>query len=448
MMNPSSRIVALALAATFSVAGSVSAQTFQPRPVRPDWGIFASGVSNTAQRLVLTTSFGAGFDDDLTKPVSVPGLPGAQTLMTGPYGMAGANLNYNVDTSNVRGGLAFGVLGWNYRDMTDPFVGTYSASGNLHFAFSESSNLSTSYFAGQYVQSLAPPGYTQGGGWGTSGAPALPTSPGTFTNGDTYRGLGASASYSHNLTRNLAATGTYSYYANDSWQAETASKYETQYANAGLRYGLGKGLSLRAGYGATIGGFNTNGADAYRGRTIDVGVDYNQAVSLTRTSTLSFATGLSGVEDQARNSHYYFIGYVNFAHEIGRTWNVYAGAGRTTDFYQTLGQPTVVNSMSGGLGGLVGRRVTLNFGVGVYQGSFVGATSDAYLSASATGGVQIALNRIMAVGVSYSFYHYGFENNVDVPPGFVRQFDRQSVMVSLNVWAPLVTQARRANASR
>jgi hypothetical protein len=448
MTNLLPRAAALALAAVVAAAGPAFAQTFHPRPARPDWGIFASGVSNTAQRLVLTGTFGGGWDDDLTKQVSAPELPTAQPLMTGPYGAAGANLTYTVDKSSVRGGLNFGVLGWNYRDMTDPFVGTYSASGNLDVAFGETATLGTSYFAGQFVQNLAPPGYNPGTGWGMPGVPSTPTGPGTFTNGATYRGLGASAHYNHTLSRNLSAMASYSYYSNDSAAPADGVFYETQYANAGLRYALGKGVGLRGGYGGTVGGYTAGGAEPFRSRSIDVGVDYDKSLSLTRTSTLSFSTGLSGVRDQAANTHYYFIGFVNFTHEIGRSWSVWAGASRWTDFYQTLGQPTITNSVNGGLNGLVGRRVTLTAGVGAYQGSFIGATAQTYVSANAHASVQYAMNRVLAIGATYSFYHYGFNDGVDVPPGFVRQFDRQSVLVSLNVWAPLVTQARRANASR
>jgi hypothetical protein len=213
---------------------------------------------------------------------------------------------------------------------------------------------------------------------------------------------------------------------------------------------LGSGLGLRAGYGSTIGGLeSTGGQSNYRSRSIDAGVDYNKSLSLTRKSTLSFGTGVSGILDQADQTHYYFVGHVNFTHEIGRSWSAYASLDRNTAFYQTLGQPTVNDSLTAGVNGLIGRHVTVQGGLSAYRGAAVTSGSNAYDSASAFAGIRVALNRVLAVSGNYSYYRYGFSDAVVVlPPGFVQQTDRQSVQVSLVVFAPLFTQARRSNASR
>jgi opacity protein-like surface antigen len=102
------------------------------------------------------------------------------------------------------------------------------------------------------------------------------------------------------------------------------------------------------------------------------------------------------------------------------------------------------------LGGLIGRRVSVTSGFSAYRGSSLGeSNSKVYDSMNVSVGVQVALNRVMAVGTDYSYYHYRFTNDVtELPPGFLRQTDRQSIRVSLSVWAPLITQARRTNASR
>jgi hypothetical protein len=280
--------------------------------------------------------------------------------------------------------------------------------------------------------------------------PQVPGDTGAFTTGDTYRGLGASANYDHKLTAKLSATAAYSYYANDSWSSTvTNGRYDSQYGRAGVRYGLGQGLGLRAGYGATFGGFASTGQSGYRSRSIDAGADYNKSLSRTRKSTLSFSTGFTGILDQVSKTYYYFVASVNFTHEIGRSWSAYAGVNRNVDFYQTLGQPIITDWMSAGLSGLIGRRINVNGGVSWYQGSVVTTGSKAYDSANAYARVQWGFSRIFALGADYTYYRYGFTNTVlIVPPGFLRQTDRQTVRVSLVVWAPLVTQARSANASR
>jgi hypothetical protein len=449
-------LVVVLLLTAVAVSVPAFAQTFQPRQTRPEWGIFASGVSNTGQKLVLTASFGGGYEDDLTKPAAAPvasadpAEPTASPFYSGPFGSLGANLKYSVDKKSVQGDVQFGAFGRNYRQMTDPLIGTYSASGNLSFAFGESATLSTNYYAGQYLQNLAPFGYNSGSGWGTPGVPNAPGDPGVVTTGDTYRGLGASANYHQKVTTNLAITAAYAFYGNDSWSSVASNgRYDSQYVNAGVRYSLAKGLGLRAGYGTTVAGFGPADQTNYRSRNIDVGVDYNKSLSLTRKSRLSFSTGLSGIVDPANQTHYYFVGNATFTHEIGRSWSFFAGVSRNTDFYQTLGRPTVTDWANVGLGGLIGRRVNVQGFVSWYSGSAVATGAKVYDSTNATASVQVALNRILAIGADYSYYRYGFADNVlVVPPGFVRQTDRQAIRVSLNVWAPLVTKARRANASR
>ena len=449
-------LIGLAAVATL-VASSVpaSAQTFKPgeRQKRPDWGIFMSGVSTTEQRLVLNGLFGGGFEDDLTKPLPPPINPGeAQPLYAGPFGSVGASLSYSVDKQSVVGDVQVGAFGRNYRDMTDPFVGTYSASGNLNFALSKKSSLGTTAYGGQYIQNLAPMGYNPAGGFGIPGAPAVPGDPGVYTNGDTYHSMGASAMFNHKFTTKWSMKAGYAYYINDAWaDEESGSKYDSQYATAGMRYELGKGIGLRGGYGLTVAGFLPSAATQTEGRVIDAGVDYNKSLSPSRKSTLTFSTGITGVLDQGLGkTQYYFVGNVQYMHEIGRTWTTWASVNRGVNFYSTLGRPVVEDAMSAGMGGLIGRRVNVTSGISVYRGSSIGESSGkVYDSMNLMAGVQVALNRVMAAGVDYSYYHYRFTNDVqDLPPGFLRQTDRQSIRVSLSVWAPLITQARRTNASR
>lgn len=142
-------------------------------------------------------------------------------------------------------------------------------------------------------------------------------------------------------------------------------------------------------------------------------------------------------------TRYYFVGNINFNYELGRSWSAGIGASRGTDFYQTLGQPTVTNSVSGHIGGLIGRRVTLSFGGGWFSGTYAGASSQAYDSTSADASVQYAISRLFALGANYYFYRYSYAPGVILPPGYSQNLDRQSVVARLTIWLPLATQARR-----
>jgi hypothetical protein len=439
------------LAALLATAAPAFAQ-ITPRTPRPDWALFGSGVANTEQRLILTANFGGGYEDDLTKfPANLPSTPDAsQQAYTGPFGTAGAALSYTVDKEGLRGGLSFGAYGRNYREQEEqPFVGTYSLNGNIGWAVSSRGSLSATFWGGQYVQNLAQ-GYSPGmGGPSYPGVPAMPGGAGVYTNGDTYIGGGTNVSYEHRISSSISAYGGWSYYVNDAWEdtENSTGTYDSQSANAGLRYQIGKGFSARAGYGATLGGFSGDDSD-YRGRTIDLGVDYSGTLSPTRRSTLTFTTGLSGLTDQTGTTHYYFVGTANYNYEIGRTWMAGIGATRGTDFYQTLGQPAVTDMVNGSVGGSVGRRVMLSFGGGWYRGTYAGAESEAYTSTSASASVQYAISRMWSFGGTYYYYRYEYGEDAIVPPGFSQQLDRQSVVVTLNMFLPLYTKARRPSATR
>jgi hypothetical protein len=440
--------IASLLIAVLAAAAPSYAQTFKPRQPRPEWGIFASGVSKTEQRLILTASFGGGYEDDLSTAPVVPVDETTPPLYAGQFASAGASLKYSVDRKKVFGDTQFSVYGRNYGDVSDPFVGTYSADGNFSMAVGKKGSLTTSMWAGQYLYNLAPTGYSSGSG------PQMPADPGAFTTGETYRGLGASANYNHIFAGKFSGYGGYSYYLNNAYSSVSADgQYASQSVNAGLRYAIGKGLGLRAGYGVTFGGFGdqVNALD-YRSRSLDFGLDYNKSLSPSRRSTLTFGTGMTGILDQSDDIHYYFVGHAAFTYEIGRSWSTYATVNRGADFFQTLGVPTINDSVTGGLNGLIGRHLTVDSGIAYWRGSAIGSNEEVYDSTNAFASARVALNRVLAVTASYGYYRYIFDKSVSPPPGFIGQSNRQVFQVSLVVWAPLVTrapqQSRSANASR
>jgi hypothetical protein len=270
-----------------------------------------------------------------------------------------------------------------------------------------------------------------------------------YGTGDTYLGLGSNVSYDHRFNQKFSAYGGWSYYRNDAWEeVDTAGTYDSQFVNAGLRYAIGKGFSARAGYGVTLGGFGEEDGNEYRGGTFDFGVDYGGSLSPTRRSTLTFGTGVSGIRDLSGTTHYYWTGNVNYSYEIGRTWSAGIGLSRSTDFYQTLGQPAVTNSVNGSIGGTWGRRVSVSFGGGWYSGSYAGASSQAYDSTSANAGLQYGISRMFSLGANYYFYWYEYAEDAILPPGFTQDMKRQTIRVTLNVFLPLWTQSRRPSATR
>jgi hypothetical protein len=93
--------------------------------------------------------------------------------------------------------------------------------------------------------------------------------------------------------------------------------------------------------------------------------------------------------------------------------------------------------------------VNVQTGVSGWRGAAVGSGENVYTSANVYGTMRVALNRVLGVSASYYYYRYIFSDDVTAPPpGFGQRTAAQSVVFSLDVFAPLFTQARRTNASR
>jgi hypothetical protein len=100
--------------------------------------------------------------------------------------------------------------------------------------------------------------------------------------------------FNRELSRRTAFYAGYNFTQGDT--AYGNGRFTSQGANAGVRWSLTRNLGLRTGYGYQTA---TYGVDA---RTlgyhnIDVGVDYNKALSFSRRTTLSFGTGTSALTD-------------------------------------------------------------------------------------------------------------------------------------------------------
>ena len=113
---------------------------------------------------------------------------------------------------------------------------------------------------------------------------------------------------------------------------------------------------------------------------------------------------------------------------------------------ETLPEPMTGDSASVQVNGLITRRVQLS---GVLSGSFgqMGfGTARHYDSYRGSISLSSAITRYMSVGVNYGYYHYMFDDVVELEPGLARDINRQAVRGYVTFWAPIFT--RRANASR
>jgi opacity protein-like surface antigen len=242
--------------------------------------------------------------------------------------------------------------------------------------------------------------------------------------------------------------GYASYFSTDDLAGDPTLQHTSTTLRGGVAYQIARGIRLRVGYGVTewrLGGT----VSKERGINADGGLDVSRALSISRRMTVAFATGLAGVRDENGRLRYLATGHANVDYEIGRSWTAAATFRRGVDFHQALRNPVVLDSASVGVGGLLGRRVSVNTGAAVSRGRLgIDTNASRYTAGMADVGVRIAMTRLLAVSAHYGYHRYKFNHTGTLPAGLRPELRRQSVRVSLDLWAPLVMVARRANATR
>jgi hypothetical protein len=436
--------------AVLGTAAPASAQFQPPRPrqERPERGIFGSGMSNTEHRLVLNASFGGGYDNDPFGQVTgtPPPAPGVAPRGVGQYGFLSAGLDYRLSRETVNVSANVGGTGQYYPDLQNPRIFSLGAGLQASWQITPRTTLSTSNqftsqpnslrtLYGVAVDAQTPP----------DSIDTLNYAIGRVS----YEDLRSSIGFTQGITAKLAAELGYTYYMVD-YNSSVQSAYQAQTISGRLTYQITKSLSAYGGLARTSTDYDNDlQTGRYSGNMIDAGVNFGKALSLTRRTSLSFATGVSGIQ-YADETHYFFTGSVTLTHELGRSWTLTTEARRATNFYQTFGEPVVSDSVTGGVSGLLNRRVQAGANAGWSRGTMgVLGGAPEFDSWFAGGSMRFALARNAGLSFNYSLFRYVFdENEGRLPFGVEGEMRNQSVRVTFDWMMPLVTVARRANASR
>jgi len=432
--------------AVLGVAAPAFAQFQPPRPrnERPQRGLFGSGTSNLEQSLVLNVSFGGGYDNDLLgQATGAPGPYGPRGV--GQYGFGSGSLGYSVARDTVQASANAGATTQYYPDMQDPSMNSFSAGMQVSWQAAKRTSLSTSNqytyqpnsmrsFFGVPVDSERPPDTSDSLNYAING-----------TSSSDWR---TSVDFSQALSQKLSASLGYTFFAVD--YAAQQTNYAAHSILGRLTYQVSKSLSVHGGYGRTTTDYSDDSLDGrYGGRTIDAGVDFGKALSLTRRTSLEFGTGVSGVNNYG-DTRYFFTGNVALTHELGRSWTMTVGARRAADFYQTFGDPVISSSANAGVSGLLNRRVQVGAQGGWSSGTVgVSGVVPQFDAWTAGASMRVAVGRGAGLSFSYVFFDYVFnDNGAPLPIGTQPEMRNQSVRVTFDWMMPLVTVARRANASR
>ena len=417
-----------------------------PRPERPDRGLYRSGTQETSDLLAVNGSAGAGWDNNIL--LDLPGNtdPRNATGESGSILNGGGGISYSRTRrkASFAASEASSIRLYPGQEIDHIFGHTGSIAAGL--AFNDRTRLSASEvvsyqpytFASLFPQSLDPTLQlvpVQG--------PALELA----ANKTQYLQYTSSVTFHREVSRRTDFYAGYNFSQGDT--AYGSGRFTNQGGNAGLRWSLTRNLGLRTGYGYQTARYGGD-ARALRYHNLDVGLDYNRALSFSRRTTLSFGTGTTALTD-GQTTSYHATGNAQLNHEMGRTWQATISYDRAYQFVDTLLQPVFYDAASAGVGGLLNRRVRVQTSARASLGK-MGAGRESvdndFDTYQGIAGLSIALTRYLDLGVDYTIYRYRFGSAAVLPIGVPRDVERQSISAHIDVWAPLYSRARRNNASR
>ena len=178
---------------------------------------------------------------------------------------------------------------------------------------------------------------------------------------------------------------------------------------------------------------------------IDVGIDLQKSLSLTRRTTFSFTTGTTFIKATPVNStvavgatkEFNVLGHASLTHYIGQTWSAAATYDRGVQMLDAVLVPYFVDGLTAAIGGNLGQRSTLAFSTSWISGAPLGlnsSTKDRALIESAW--FQRSLGRRLTAYAQYTLYGQRFTptglSAIDLP----QRFNRNTARVGLTLVFP------------
>jgi len=433
----------LAFGAMTLQASLAFAQVGVPRPERPDRGLYKSTAQDTSDLLAVNGSAGAGWDNNIL--LDLPGNtdPRNATGESGYILNGGGGISYTRTRRKASFAASEASSVRLYPGQTIDHIFGHSGSLAVGLAPNDRTRLSASEvvsyqpytFSSLFPQSLDP---------NLQFVPVQGPSLELAANKTQYLTYTTSVTFNREVSRRTDFYAGYNFSQGDT--AYGTGRFTSQGGNAGLRWKLTRNLGLRTGYGYQTARYGDDARNV-RYHNVDVGLDYNRALSFSRRTTLSFGTGTTALTD-GQTTSYHATGNAQLNHEIGRTWAATISYDRSFQFVGTLLEPVFYDAANASVGGLVNRRVrgetTARASLGK-MGTGSHSVDNDYDTYQGIATMAIALTRHLDLGVDYTIYRYRFGSAAVLPPGIPRDVERQSISAHIDVWAPLYSRARRNN---
>ena len=216
----------------------------------------------------------------------------------------------------------------------------------------------------------------------------------------------------------------------------------TSYGGSGrYRHSLTGTLGVYAGFGREEARYKFAEDSNLTSDTIDVGIDYGDTLEFSRRTAVSFGVSTSAVRWRD-DTHYRVHGSATLTRSFGRTGSGLLQYQRGTEYTAGFREPLLTDTFSGGVSDQIGRDASWSVNAGYVRGEVgFGAESQRFDVYDVGGRLTKALTRHLGIFGSYTYYRY------EVPAGvtvftFMPTFSRQSFSIGMNLWAPIINDAR------
>jgi hypothetical protein len=411
------------------------------RPGRPYRGLFGSGVGDAGQSLTVSGSLSTGWDDNILAAATNSGenaRPQTSQGRAGGIGSGSASLSYSLQASAFSFSAAAGTSARYFPSLEQKFIRGSQGSLSLSSAVGRTSVSAGARASYQPYTLLAL--FPTVGDVDLEAVPDLDAAAGT----DGRLSYSANAGVSRRLAARTTLSGSYSYGATAANDGQDT--FARQRGGVRLSHQIRANLSAYGGYGYGLGRFPDG--TTYPQHSIDAGLDFNRALSLTRRTQVSFGTGTSATRSRDR-LRFHLTGGATLTHEIGRSWSAWVAYGRSVQYHETWREPGLGNAVNFGVGGLITRRLQLSASGRAAVGS-VGVEPDSPRFSSYYGNASLsyAIARFISAGLSYGYYYHKFDSDVPLASGVPYSLDRQTVRATVSMWVPIFQRSRRTDASR
>jgi hypothetical protein len=253
---------------------------------------------------------------------------------------------------------------------------------------------------------------------------------------ETYNGsLGLSAQLGKRTTFQIESHREETRFRN-----QPASNLFVYGGRARLNHRLSRNLGVYAGYGRDQTNYHSSPSSDLVNELIDLGVDFNQEVTLARRTSLGFSAATGIVRDRSER-RFRLNGSVGLSKHFRRTWQATLFAYRDTEFRPGFPEPLFSDSVSASLGGMLSERLEWLTVASAGRGALAFSATTGFKDIGVSSRLMVGISRHLGLYTQVSSYFSEVPIGVSTLPVSGR-VEQRRVSVGLSAYIPVYNKVR------